>query len=353
MPRDFYLRLAAEGLRFPIGTDLVLAEQPDPQAVRRDGRRLGKVITLAAKRFRTPLAVPLMDLRLEKADLLGLLGVPETEVETFHFSEPPADDLQARLAALFDAPFAPRHQAQIDAVGYIRQETDLWPVGMAIGPFSLATKLVTEPITAIALAGLGVTAEEDPGIDSFQRCLALAEWAVARSIEAQIRAGARAIMTAEPAAGIAFLSPKQIASGADIFERFVIQPHLRLKRRLEAAGVDWIFHDCGELSPDMVRQFGERLHPAVLSLGSSVRLWEAAALVPDDVVLYGNLPTKNFYSDSVMPVEKVAQITRELLEKMRHCGHPHILGSECDVLHVPGAADSLWRKIEILLGSAR
>jgi methanol--5-hydroxybenzimidazolylcobamide Co-methyltransferase len=55
----------------------------------------------------------------------------------------------------------------------------------------------------------------------------------------------------------------------------------------------------------MVEAFANRLHPAILSLGSSRKLWEDARLVPRDVVLYGNLPTKLFYSDSVMPVEEV------------------------------------------------
>ncbi len=353
MSREFYLQLARRGLRFPIGADLVLAEQPDPEAVRRDGRRLGQVVELAARRYGTPLAIPLMDLRLEKADLLGLLGVPESEVDAFHFAEPPEESLLERLASQFQAPFAARNQAHIDAVRYIRQETDLWPVGMVIGPFSLATKLLADPITPIALAGMGVSAEEDPGVLAFERCLALAEWAVARSIAAQIRAGARAILTAEPAANVVYLSPKQIAAGADIFERFVIQPHLRLKQQLEAAGVDWIFHDCGEVTDEMVRQFAQRLHPAMLSLGSSVRLWEVAAFTPADVVLYGNLPTKSFYSDSVMPLERVVQLTREVLEKMREVGHPHILGSECDVLHVEEAAAAIRRKIEAMLNSGR
>ncbi len=353
MPREYYLQLAERGLRFPIGSDLVLAEQPDAEAVRRDGRRLGQVVELAARRFGTPLAIPLMDLRLEKADLLRLLGVEEGQVETFQFAEPPEEGLLERLAPRFEAPFAPRNQAHIDAVRYICEETDLWPVGMVIGPFSLATKLLADPITPIALAGMGVSAEEDTAVRAFERCLQLAEWAVTRSVAAQIRAGARAILTAEPAASVVYLSPKQIAAGADTFERFVIQPHLRLKQRLEAAGVDWIFHDCGQVSDEMVRQFGWRLHPAVLSLGSSVRLWEVAALVPKDVVLYGNLPTKSFYSDSVMPIERVEQLIGELLERMREVGHPHILGSECDVLHVEEAAATIWAKIKVMLDSGR
>jgi hypothetical protein len=99
----------------------------------------------------------------------------------------------------------------------------------------------------------------------------------------------------------------------------------------------------------MVRQFGQRLRPAILSLGGSRKLWEDAAVVPKEVVLFGNLPTKSFYSDAVMSAERVRSLTTELIEKMRGAGHPFILGSECDVLHVPDAAETIRRKVDVML----
>ena len=86
MDRNFYLDLAARGLRWPIGTDLVLHEQNDPESIVLDGRRLGAVVAAAARRYKTPLAIPLMDLRLEKADLLDTLAVAAADVDAFHFS---------------------------------------------------------------------------------------------------------------------------------------------------------------------------------------------------------------------------------------------------------------------------
>jgi hypothetical protein len=156
-------------------------------------------------------------------------------------------------------------------------------------------------------------------------------------------------MVCEPAANRVYLSPKQIGSGSDIFERYVMQPNLRIKQGLDDAGVDLIFHDCGELTALMVEQFATRLDPVILSLGSSRKLWEDAAVVPKHVVLYGNLPTKNFYSDDTVPLDAVPVMVRELIEKMRIAGHPHILGSECDVLHVPGASETIRRKVEAML----
>ena len=84
MERQYYLDLAASGLRMPIGTDLVLHEQPDPRAVLANGERLGQVVVAAARRFRTPLAFAHMDLEVEKAALLSLLGVPADQISRFH-----------------------------------------------------------------------------------------------------------------------------------------------------------------------------------------------------------------------------------------------------------------------------
>jgi uroporphyrinogen-III decarboxylase len=349
MKREYYLQLAAHGLRIPIGIDLLLHEEPDPQRTLRDGSRLGQVAEHAACRYASPLAIPLMDLTLEKEDLLRLLGYPEGESEIFHFPEAPGLDLLERVRNSFHAPFSTRGQAHIDSVRYIAGKTELLPVGMAIGPFSLMTKLMADPITAVAMAGMGITAEEDAGVLLAERCLALAEMAVARSLEAQIKAGAKAIMICEPAANIVFLSPRQIDAGADIFERFVMQPNLRIRQLLASAAADLIFHDCGELNGFMVAQFATRLDPAILSLGSSRKLWEDAALVPRNVVLFGNLPSKKFYSDESMPVEQVEAMTLELVAKMRAANHPHILGSECDVLHVADAAASIRKKVEVMI----
>jgi len=72
-------------------------------------------------------------------------------------------------------------------------------------------------------------------------------------------------------------------------------------------------------------------------------------VTPRDVVLYGNLPTKSFYSDGAMPVERVIELARRLHRKMREAGHPHILGSECDVLDVPEARETIRRKIRAML----
>lgn len=344
MDRGLFLNLARRGLRFPIATDLTLHEHPDPEHARRDPVLLGRIIAESASRWGNPLAVPLMDLRLEKADLLNAFGVPEGEAEAFHFSERPPAELPPRM-------FLPAHAAAIGAIGWIRDHTQLIPFGMSIGPFSLMTRLLTDPITPLALLSRGLTEDDDPAIGIAQRAMHLAIQTVHRSVEAQLRAGAQAVIVCEPSASIAYLSPRQLREGSTLFEDFVLKPNRALRDLIHAAGALLFFHDCGELTDDMVRAFAYDIHPEALSLGSSRDLAADAALVPDDVVLYGNLPTRRFYSDGALPPEQVRSLTCELLRRMRDTGHAHIPGSECDVLHVPGASDTIVRKLSILMSA--
>jgi hypothetical protein len=101
----------------------------------------------------------------------------------------------------------------------------------------------------------------------------------------------------------------------------------------------------------MVQRFAT-LDPAIISLGSSRLLWEDAARLPKTTVLYGNLPTKKFYSDTLISVEKVRQLSAELTRRMRAVGHPFILGSECDILSVPGSERTIQAKVEAFLQPA-
>ncbi|HUG10946.1 MAG TPA: uroporphyrinogen decarboxylase family protein [Opitutaceae bacterium] len=351
MSRDL-LDLASQRHRVPIAADLVLHKHADADQIIRDGGRLGEVVAEAAEAFHTPLAFPLMDLRLEKAELLNHFGVATDDIEKFHFVVPPTLE-QRRNYATFVKQVAPseRVAANLGAVHSIRSRTKLVPVGMCIGPYSLTSKLMADPITPIYLAGMGVTAEEEPEVALLEACMDISITCVMHEVELAVAAGAKAIFIAEPAANQIFFSPLQLAAGSDIFERCVLAPNRRIAALLADRGVDLIFHCCGEITDGMLEGFCS-LRPAMLSLGSSRKLWDVAPLVPKDIVLYGNLPSKMFYSDQMMPLTRVAEDTARLAAQMEATGHPFILGTECDTLHVPEYAATICKKVDCMLTAA-
>ena len=351
---NYYTGLAARGVRAPVGAHLILHEHADHAAILLDGKRLGGVIAEAARRFNCPMAVPLMDLTIEKDALLRACGIPADTIEAYHFPQPSAslEPLSALPPApheLPPIPFTPRMKATCEATAHIAAEhPSLLPVGMCIGPFSLMTKLIADPIMPVYLAGSGLTADDEPDIALVERLLALGEHVIHHYLRAQLDAGAKAVFVCEPAANIVYFSPKQQEqTGYAIFEKCVMEPMRRLVALLRGRGADLIFHDCGELTGEMVRRFGT-LGAAVISLGSSRKLWEDAALLPKSTVLYGNLPSKNFCAPQLTP-DAVAATARELLGRMRDAAHPFILGTECDVLSVPGVEAEIMSKVEAFM----
>lgn len=337
--RKILLDLAAEGHRAPIGTHLVLHEKSDVEGILWDGGRLGEVIAETATRFHTPLAVPLMDLTLEKEALLLGLGMEPAAIEGYHFDVPPA---QMRS-------FAPttRMTAACDAIRHVAAQPGLLPMGMGIGPFSLMTKLVADPITPVFLAGTGATGTEEPEIAVIEAAIRTGTDLILAYLDAQIDAGARAFILCEPAANSVYFSPNQLDESYEVFERLVMKPLRRIKARMVERQVELIFHDCGELTAGMVERFAT-LDAAMISLGSSRCLWEDAALLPHETVVYGNLPTKRFYS-AQLTVAEVQALSARLCEKMREVDHPFILGSECDILSVPGSEREILSKVESFL----
>ena len=347
--RLYYIELAKQGLVMPIGTDLVLQECVDPEAVLNDGEALGKVVADSARRWRSPLAVPLMDLRVEKEALALALGADADAHETYHIDKPVDGKTLTHVMAEITGNPTVRMHATCEGIRYVAGIDGLIPIGMCIGPFSFVTKLIADPIMPVFMAGAGSTAEDDPDVALFESVLSLGEKVILAYVQMQIEAGAKAIVVCEPAANIHYLSPKQLEAGADTFERYVMQTNKRLKALLDKHDVDLIFHNCGELTDDMVRRFGE-LDPAIISLGSSRILWEDSRLLPDDIVMYGNLPSKQFYSDDAVSPEQVVAMSSELVAKMAEVGRPYILGTECDVLSVKGAEQTIRGKVRVMMG---
>lgn len=346
MSREYYIDLAKGGLRVPLATHLVLHELADPQAALLDGASLASVAAEAARRYGAPFAFPIMDLTLEKAFMLRAMGVEAVDHAAYHFSALPSAESAAALEGA-DVLTDGRMAANCASLRALAAAGGPIPIGMSIGPFSLLTKLVADPIIPVYLAGSGVSAEDSEEVALIKALQPLCESIVLASCRAQIEAGAAAIFVCEPAANDVFFSPNQLDSGSPVFEDFVIGPNRRLKALLDSAGRDFLFHDCGSLTPGMASAIGT-LEPAMLSLGSAVKLWELEPFIPEDTVIFGNLPTKKFYSDEEVPLEAVPRMVREIEERLGPTGHPFIVGSECDILAMKGYEETIRRKVEAL-----
>ncbi len=55
---------------------------------------------------------------------------------------------------------------------------------------------------------------------------------------------------------------------------------------------------------------------------------------------------KHFYFKRLITRDDVERLACDLLRRMRATGHPFILGSECDILYVPGSAQAIRDKVD-------
>ncbi len=345
MQREYYLNLAAEGLRMPIGADLILHEKSDPQACRLNGEWLGEILVETARKFRTPLAFPLMDLRIEKEWLLREFGIAQERIDTYHFQDGLTQADVEKVRNMLNSEPTSAMKASLTAISHVAHTDNLVPVGMCIGPFSLMTKLIDDPITAVFLASLDATEKEAVSVFS---ALELGTLLICKWIELQIAAGAKAICVCEPAYNTVYISPNQFKANPQLLDDLVIRYNNRMRDVMRKHDVDLIFHDCGALTEEIIASCN-KLDPAILSLGSPSDMTLAAKFTQPQTVLFGNLPSKKFYSDNEMTQEQVRQQSRLLIKQMATAGHPFILATECDVLSVPGCEQTIMKKVMAML----
>jgi hypothetical protein len=206
-----------------------------------------------------------MDLRVEKTDLVHQLRPDVTETDTFHFESPPSptDLEQTRERTDGALPSTGRTATRSPR----SPRPGLTPFGISIGPFSTTKPSAIR--SARGLAGRGAARDEP--------LVATAEGArpaeLPSTLAARAGRGWRGGRHRLRAGGERALRlPRQMAQGSPVFDRFVVEPLLRLKALLDDEGVDLFLHDCGEPTTAMVEALASRVHPAVLSLGSSRRL---------------------------------------------------------------------------------
>ncbi len=177
------------------------------------------------------------------------------------------------------------------------------------GPFTLAGLLLGSD-------RLLLEAAQDP--DLVGRIVDKAGEACFRFARSRARAGAEVLVVADPLASSSVISPA-------MFRRFAQAPLASLMGKIETdLGKVPSLHICGRTTP--ILQDMARTGARILEVDHAVDMEEAAAKVPPDIVLQGNLDPALLLSG---PVEEIRAAAKRAMKACR--GRPFILSTGCEV----------------------
>ncbi len=257
-----------------------------------------------AERFKPDALFQVMDLSVE-ANALGLqVRFPLNEspsVEDHPVKSP--DDLEqfSRIDILKDG----RIMAFLEAMREMKETIDMPIGGYVIGPFTLAGRMMGESEAAMA-------AIDDPS--GLEQIVEFATERILRYGKALVSAGADIIAILEPTGVI--LSPDQ-------FRQFSGKYVKRILDGLDTMGILHICGDSNHIIPYMCETGAQGL-----SLDSDVDLPKAIELLPEDVVMIGNLDPVACVAQST--AEEVREASLQLLESMSK--YPNfIFSTGCDL----------------------
>lgn len=257
-----------------------------------------------AERFKPDALFQVMDLSVE-ANALGLqVRFPLNEspsVEDHPVKSP--DDLEqfSRIDILKDG----RIMAFLEAMREMKETIDMPIGGYVIGPFTLAGRMMGESEAAMA-------AIDDPS--GLEQIVEFATERILRYGKALVSAGADMIAILEPTGVI--LSPDQ-------FRQFSGKYVKRILDGLDTMGILHICGDSNHIIPYMCETGAQGL-----SLDSDVDLPKAIELLPEDVVMIGNLDPVACVAQST--AEEVREASLQLLGSMSK--YPNfIFSTGCDL----------------------
>jgi len=267
-----------------------------------------KCMKAIADRYDTAAAVSLMDLSVE-AEAFG-------SSVRFTKEEPPAV-IDSIIKTMEDA-----RELEIPAVGTARTGECIRGMELAtqlikdrpvlagvIGPFSLIGRLMD-------MQKVMINCRREPEL-----LHVLLEKASAFSsdyILALKEAGANGVVLAEPAAGL--LAPK--------FNKEFSIPYVeKIREKCEDDNFLFIYHNCGNSIP-LLNDIVENTDIRVMHLGNAIDLEEALKIVPEEILVMGNIDPANVFCLGTPQI--VRDTTLELLEKCNKYKH-FAISSGCDI----------------------
>ena len=196
MESTLYMQIAEDGLAMPLATNMVLHEEASEADIERalsNGEELGRCPCASRPPLWSTSRHSSYGPQARKRTAFAGPWPRTGPAPGFHFKQAPtATEVQAMITALA-APLPPALKAQVDAVRFVvRSAPDLVPCAMTIGPFSLMTTLLEDPISAVYLASTGATANDEPAVALLDVALELSMRAVERSLRAQLDGGGEA-----------------------------------------------------------------------------------------------------------------------------------------------------------------
>lgn len=263
-----------------------------------------RTIELLIERFQPDGIFPFMDLTVE-AESLGLdISFPENENPAVRkHNVKSEEDLEA--VRLRYKGISGRMPLFIKVVEGLAKKFSIVKGAYVIGPYTLAGELM-------GVEELGINTILNPGLA--HKFIEFTSSIIKDYAKALLDAGADVIAVLEPSA--VMLSPRQFEEFSGRYFSYLVE---ELKSPL-------ILHICGDTTHLLEKM--SRIGAIGLSLDSLVDLKEASEIVPEDVVLIGNLdPVKVFLQSNP---EEVAKATRDLLNRMKGVSN-FILSSGCDL----------------------
>lgn len=276
-----------------------------------------KGMKMIADRCPTSASVSMMDLSVEAEAFGAQIRIPSDEVPTvvgrLIETEEDADNLKVPSV------HSGRTNLYINAIAkVVKMITDRPVFAGVIGPFSLAGRLMD-------MTEIMVNCYEEP--DMVHKTLEKTAQFITRYIEEYKKVGANGVVMAEPASGL--LSP-------ELCEEFSSQYVKKIADKVKSDDFVFVYHNCGNTIPlkDTLLNIGaDGYH-----LGNAVDIEEMLKIMPDDILIMGNIDPANCFR--LGSPEKMKERTTALLERCSK--YPNFsISSGCDIPPL-----SPWKNID-------
>ncbi len=282
-----------------------------------------EAVCLAAGRTPSAAAITFMDLSVEAEAFGAAVKMSESEVPSVEgiLVSGRSDVENLRVPGIG----AGRTKICLDAVCLAKERLDKPLYGGAIGPFTLAGRLMG--VSEIMMACF-----DDP--NSVRRLVEKSASFLSGYVKAYRDEGADGLMIAEPLAGL---------MSRDMNAEFSI-PYMKSIIESVGGGFPIIYHNCGASVVDMKEDIFS-MGAAAYHFGNAVDMGEMLEGVSDDIPVMGNVDPCSQFVDS--DPDGVYAHTMDLLKRVGHREN-FVLSSGCDI-----PLNAKWENIDAFYAAAR